>query len=192
MNRTTKNLICLLLALALALSLAGCDLPFGKKPVVSEQVGAAESAQPEATEQPPSDQSASPDGDGETTDATDEPDATEEPEPSADSEEGQSGTGRKLQATYQADHIFSLNSMPGESFDPYTTDSAWNRVAAMLVYETLVAADENFQAQPNLVTSWESQDGMTWTFHVDTETRCIPSAWEKTAILLSTPSGLPT
>ena len=30
MNRTTKNLICLLLALALALSLAGCDLPFGK------------------------------------------------------------------------------------------------------------------------------------------------------------------
>ena len=161
MNRTIRKRICLLLALALALSLTGCDFPIGGKPQVSEQVG--ETEQPAETEQPSDDPEADPDG----SDATDEPEGTEEPEPSEDGE-NQSGTGRELQATYQADHIFSINSMPGESFDPYTTDSAWNRVAAMLVYETLVAADEDFEAQPNLITSWDSQDGVTWTFHVDT------------------------
>ncbi len=106
---------------------------------------------------------------------TDEDEAAPEDEKAAeDGEEAdgegtiQNGIGRELQATYQADHIFSINTMAGESFNPYSTNSAWNRVASMLVYETLVASDGNFEAQPNLVTRWESEDGILWTFYVDT------------------------
>ncbi len=76
--------------------------------------------------------------------------------------------GEQLQDSYKADHVFSLNSLPGQSFNPYTTGSLWNRVVSMLVYETLVKTDDSFEAQPNLITRWESADGMNWTFYVDT------------------------
>ncbi len=76
--------------------------------------------------------------------------------------------GEKLQASYKADKVFSLNSLQSESFNPYTTGSLWNRVVSMLVYETLVKADGSFEAKPNLITRWESADGMNWTFYVDT------------------------
>ena len=77
--------------------------------------------------------------------------------------------GQELAATYAADQIFSLNCVSDTTYNPYLTSSAWNRVVAMLVYETLVVQDENFTAQPNLITSWSSEDGQTWTFTVDTE-----------------------
>ena len=75
--------------------------------------------------------------------------------------------GQQLVDTYAADHIFSLNSVSSSSFNPYLTTSAWNKVVDMLVYETLVAEDETFSAQPNLITSWETEDGITWKFTVD-------------------------
>ena len=77
-------------------------------------------------------------------------------------------TAETIQETYKADHIFSLNSLEGASFNPYTTSSAWNQMVGMLAYETLVKAGSDFTAQPNLLTSWESQDGRVWTFYVDT------------------------
>ena len=77
--------------------------------------------------------------------------------------------GQELAATYAADHIFSLNSVTGTSYNPYLTSSAWNKVVAMLVYETLVEEDETFAAHPNLITSWETEDGRSWVFHVDTD-----------------------
>ena len=79
-----------------------------------------------------------------------------------------SGTGRELAATYKADHIFSLNSVADDSFNPYSTSSAWNRVVAMLAYETLVTTDSTFTASPNLITRWETEDGKYWRFYVDT------------------------
>ena len=123
-----KKTICLLLAGAFALGLAGCDLHMEMPVEVSE---AAE--------------------------------ASPTPAPA----EGQS-IGQTLADTYKADHIFSLNCVDGESFNPYTTNSHWNKVVSMLMYETLVNADSSFEAQPNLVTSWQTDDGMHWTFYVDT------------------------
>lgn len=75
--------------------------------------------------------------------------------------------GQALADTYAADHIFSLNSVSDSSFNPYLTTSAWNKVVDMLVYETLVTEDETFSAQPNLIKSWETEDGITWKFTVD-------------------------
>ena len=80
---------------------------------------------------------------------------------------GQS-VGQELAPTYAADHIFSLNCVSDAAYNPYITTSAWNRVAAMLVYETLVELDESFTARPNLITSWSTEDGRTWVFRVDT------------------------
>lgn len=77
--------------------------------------------------------------------------------------------GQELAATYAADQIFSLNCVSSASYNPYTTTSAWNKVVGMLVYETLVVMDESFCAQPNLITSWETEDGKRWVFHVDRE-----------------------
>ena len=77
--------------------------------------------------------------------------------------------GEELAPTYAADHIFSLNCVPDTSFNPYLTTSAWNKVVAMLVYEPLVELDKDFTAQPNLVTAWSTEDGVHWTFYVDTE-----------------------
>lgn len=67
-----------------------------------------------------------------------------------------------------ADDVFSLNALFDSSFNPYKLTSAWNRVVDMLVYEPLIAIDGNFEAQPSIVTAWSSEDGITWTFSVDT------------------------
>ena len=77
--------------------------------------------------------------------------------------------GQELAPTYAADHIFSLNYVSDTSFNPYRTSSAWNKVVAMLVYESLVELDESFTAHPNLITAWETEDGVSWRFWVDTE-----------------------
>ena len=77
--------------------------------------------------------------------------------------------GQELAPTYAADQIFSLNCVSDTSFNPYQTTSAWNKVVAMLVYEPLIELDETFTAHPNLVTSWETEDGVRWVFRVDTE-----------------------
>lgn len=76
--------------------------------------------------------------------------------------------GQELAATYAADHVFSLNSVSSASFNPYLTSSAWNKVVGMLVYETLVTVDDTFTASPNLISSWQTEDGISWTFSVDT------------------------
>ena len=66
--------------------------------------------------------------------------------------------GQELAPTYAADHIFSLNCVSDAAYNPYITTSAWNKVAAMLVYEPLIELDETFSAQPNLITAWETED----------------------------------
>ncbi len=82
--------------------------------------------------------------------------------------EGES-TGEVIQDTYKADHIFSLNRVTGDSFNPHTATTLWNRVVGMLVYETLVSTTSDFEARPNLITNWQSDDGRNWTFTVDTD-----------------------
>ena len=79
-----------------------------------------------------------------------------------------SNTGQALADTYKADHIFSLNTAEGDTFNPYTCTSVWNLLVTMLAFEPLVKTNGNFEAQPNLITAWESTDGQNWVFYVDT------------------------
>ena len=126
MKRTFYRYISLALALAAALTLAGC----GSLSLTEEELSELQQEEPQAVV-------------------------------------GQT-IGEELAPTYAADHIFSLNCVPGESYNPFSTPSAWNRVVSMLVYESLVIQDENFSARPNLITAWETTDGYNWTFTVDT------------------------
>lgn len=82
--------------------------------------------------------------------------------------QGAHAIGEELAATYAADDVFSLNAVFSSSFHPYQLSSAWNQVVSMLLYESLVVMDENFEAQPGLVTSWSTENGWDWTFTVDT------------------------
>lgn len=97
---------------------------------------------------------------------------TEEEQQELEEEEAEvvigSSTGQALVSTYAADSVFSLNSVPDASFNLYETSSAWNQVVGMLVYETLVLADNSFSTSPNLITAWNTEDGINWTFSVDT------------------------
>ena len=77
-------------------------------------------------------------------------------------------TGELIQDTYKADHIFSLNRVVGDSFNPHVASTAWNQTVGMLAYETLVSINNSFEAEPNLITAWESEDGRVWKFTVDT------------------------
>lgn len=77
--------------------------------------------------------------------------------------------GQELEASYAADNVFSLNAIFSDSFNPYETTSAWNQVVDMLVYETLVVLDDTFEAQPNLISAWQTDDGLHWRFSVNTE-----------------------
>ena len=67
-----------------------------------------------------------------------------------------------------SDGKFTLNYTPNASMNPYTTTSELNRVVDELAYETLTVVDSGFLAQPGLFTEWSSDDGVHWTFRVDT------------------------
>ena len=99
-----------------------------------------------------------------------EPDASAAPSPTPTATPAPDGssTGQALADTYKADHVFSLNTVQGDSFNPYTCTSTWNMLVTMLAFEPLVKTDGNFEALPNLITDWETTDGQNWTFHVDT------------------------
>ena len=68
-----------------------------------------------------------------------------------------------------SDGKFTLNYSPDASLNPYTTTSELNRYVGQLAYETLTVVDGSFNVQPGLFTEWSSEDGMTWTFKVDTK-----------------------
>lgn len=81
--------------------------------------------------------------------------------------EGQT-TGEVIQDTYKADSVFSLNRVKDDPVNPHTASTVWNRMVGMLAYETLVSTTSTFEAEPNLITNWGTEDGWTWTFTVDT------------------------
>ena len=67
-----------------------------------------------------------------------------------------------------SDGKFTLNYSPNASMNPYTTTSELNRFVGQLAYETLTIVDGSFLVHPGLFTEWSSDDGVTWTFRVDT------------------------
>ena len=72
---------------------------------------------------------------------------------------------------YKSDNVFSLNCNKEYSFNPFTTTNASNIICTQAMYDTLLSVDENFAVTPNLVKSYESDDGQSWRFYVDTSVK---------------------
>ena len=78
--------------------------------------------------------------------------------------------GRDLARAELADNVFSLNSNPNFSRNPFVATNHSNQLICDLVYENMVEVDDNFKAIPNVIGSWSCNDDATiWQLNLDTE-----------------------
>lgn len=82
-----------------------------------------------------------------------------------------SGNSTELTDYYRADDVFSLNCNRAYSFNPFTTTSAPNILCTQLMYDQLFNVDDSFVATPVLVKDYSTEDGIHWSFHVDTSVK---------------------
>lgn len=74
--------------------------------------------------------------------------------------------GQELKQTTAADDVFTLNYNSGYSLNPLSATNISNQVVCNLIYENMIEVDNSFEAIPNVITSWTTEDGKTWTFTV--------------------------
>ncbi|MDO4816738.1 MAG: ABC transporter substrate-binding protein [Bacillota bacterium] len=77
--------------------------------------------------------------------------------------------GKNLGQSAAADDVFTLNCNMGYSMNPLIATNTNNQLVCNLVYENMLELDNNYNVVPNIITSWETEDGQRWVFHVDTE-----------------------
>lgn len=89
---------------------------------------------------------------------------------SSDDDDGlvpESTKGKDVTRTASADNIFSLNCNMEYSFNPLIATSRSNQLVCNLVYENMVEVDDNFEAIPNVLTNWvTNEDATYWTFDI--------------------------
>ena len=84
--------------------------------------------------------------------------------------EGES-LGMDLPRAYAADDVFSLDSDPDAGYNPIKTKSSKNLLFLPLVYDNVFELDENFNVSSRIVTEYNTDNGIWWTFDVDTSVR---------------------
>ena len=94
--------------------------------------------------------------------------ACEALEPVEENLKGQSA-GKDLGVISAADDVFTVNCNKGYSFNPLISTNTNNQLVCNLVYENMLELDNSYNVLPNIITSWETEDGQRWTFHVETE-----------------------
>ena len=78
--------------------------------------------------------------------------------------------GRDLVKAAMADNVFSLNSNPNYSKNPFVATNHSNQLVCDLIYENMVEVDENFHVIPNVIGSWScNDDASIWTLTLDQE-----------------------
>ncbi len=78
--------------------------------------------------------------------------------------------GKDLVRAEAADEVFSLNTNPNYSKNPFVATNHSNQLVCDLLYENMVEVDENFKAVPSVISSWTCNDDATiWTLNLDTE-----------------------
>ena len=84
----------------------------------------------------------------------------------AGSEETGTDAGQLATGVKAVDNVFSLNYDSQSSFNPYTSESAKNLMITPLLYQFLYDVDENFAVTPGALDNAETEDYVTWTFHI--------------------------
>lgn len=67
-----------------------------------------------------------------------------------------------------ADAVFSLGYDADVTLNPLNTTSEANYIVDCLVYEFAVDLDTDYNAQYNIITGWDTDNGYSWFFTVDT------------------------
>ena len=76
--------------------------------------------------------------------------------------------GKDLARAESVDNVFSLNTNPNYSLNPFVATNHSNQLVCDLVYEHMVEVDENFRAIPNVIGAWTPNDDATvWTLTLD-------------------------
>lgn len=66
------------------------------------------------------------------------------------------------------DDLFTLGYDADYTMHPLTTTSSANALVDCLVYEFAVELDRDYNPIPNLITDWQTENGYSWFFTVDT------------------------
>ncbi len=78
--------------------------------------------------------------------------------------------GKDLVRAELADNVFSLNSNPNYSKNPFVATNHSNQLVCCLVYENMVEVNDDFHVIPNVIASWTCNDDATvWSLTLDTE-----------------------
>ena len=76
--------------------------------------------------------------------------------------------GKDLVRAESVDNVFSLNTNPNYSKNPFVATNHSNQLICCLVYEHMVEVDDNFHVIPNVIGSWTSNDDCTvWSLTMD-------------------------
>lgn len=70
-------------------------------------------------------------------------------------------------AVRAADKVFSLGYDADQSLNPLRTKSQANYIVDCLVYEFAVDLDADYNPIPNIITTWDSDNGTSWMFKID-------------------------
>lgn len=73
--------------------------------------------------------------------------------------------------TDAGDGRFTLNCDRNYAFNPLTTPNSANRMVSELMYDTIYELSTEFTAEPKLVTACKTEDGVHWSFTVDTSVK---------------------
>ena len=79
--------------------------------------------------------------------------------------------GKDINKSVAADDVFTLNYSSKYSMNPMVATNTNNQLVCNLVYENMIEVDNNYEAQPNVITEWKTEDGVHWVFTVDTSRR---------------------
>ena len=80
--------------------------------------------------------------------------------------------GKDINRSVAADDVFTINYSSKYSMNPLLATNTNNQLVCNLVYENMIEVNNNYEAQPNVITEWETTDGGThWVFTVDTSRR---------------------
>lgn len=83
---------------------------------------------------------------------------------------GETG-GKDISKSVAADDVFTLNYSSKHSMNPMIATNTNNQLVCNLVYENMIEVNNNYEASPNVITEWKTEDGVHWVFTVDTSRR---------------------
>lgn len=72
---------------------------------------------------------------------------------------------------YASDSLFTMNCSREAGFNPITTDNNSNYLVTQLMYDNMFDVDSSYSLSTWIISSYESDDGISWFFHVNPDVK---------------------